>query len=186
MQIRTSSPADATFVVRADSAAQRKVYAAMGLVGALVALGGLVSVAFDPKSPISWALTVVGLATLAHTAYEWRRQSTFPVLAVDAEAVWFRVGARHLVAVPWAQVTDVRSTQHGGFWFVCVDADEAAAELEREQPKLWARTAPSRSAHGTPFALTDSGKDVSRFKIFAALEAAKATADRPGGAADAH
>ncbi|MEV0646917.1 hypothetical protein AB0I28_16790 [Phytomonospora sp. NPDC050363] len=174
MQIRTSPPPEPTFVVRADSKAQRKVYGAMGLVGGLVALGGLVQLAVDYRSPVAWGLLIVGLGILGHTLYEWRRQTAFPVLVVETGNIWFRIGPRHLVGVPWSQVTGVRSTTHGGFWFLCVDADDTAAELERTQPKLWQRTAPARQAHGTPFALTDSGKDQSRFKIAAAVDRQRA------------
>src|ERR1043165_6034512 len=139
MQIRTSAPSEAgtAFVVRADSKAQRKVFGGMALIGGLVGLGGLVPLLGGFSPPGAWGLTVVGLAILAHTLYEWRRQTSFPVLVVEPENLWFRVGTRHLVAVPWSQVTGVRSTTHGGFWFLCVDADEAAAELEETSPKLW-------------------------------------------------
>ncbi|HEY1180230.1 MAG TPA: hypothetical protein VGF17_29080 [Phytomonospora sp.] len=184
MQIRTSPPAAAretAFVVRADSKAQRKVFGAMALIGGLVALGGLVQLVVDPASPVAWGLTVIGLAILGHTFYEWRRQTAFPVLVVEPEHVWFRIGPRHLAGVPWTQVTGVRSTTHGGFWFLCVDADDAAAELEQSQPKLWQRTLPARQAHGTPFALTDSGKDQSRFKIAAEVDRQRAAAAPASG-----
>ncbi|GIG65870.1 hypothetical protein [Phytomonospora endophytica] len=181
MQIRTGSPQDATFVVRADSKAQRKVFGAMALIGGLVTLGGLVQLLVDLASPAAWGLTVIGLAILAHTLIEWRRQLSFPVLAVGPEHIWFRIGTRHLVAVPWTQVTGVRSTSHGGFWFLCVDADEAAAELEETAPKLWQKTAAARNAHETPFAITDSGKDQSRFKIAAEVDRQRAAANPASG-----
>ena len=181
MQIRTSPPTGENFVVRADSKAQRKVYGAMALIGGLVTLGGLVQLLVDAASPVAWGLIVIGLGILGHTLFEWRRQTAFPVLVVEAENVWFRIGPRHLVGVPWTQVTGVRSTTHGGFWFLCVDADEAAAELEQASPKLWQKTAPARNAHGTPFALTDSGKDQSRFKIAAEVDRQRAASAPESG-----
>lgn len=172
MEITTRPPADAAFTVRADPKAQAKVFGAMGLIGALVLLGGLVSLAFDWKSFVAWGLSVVGLATLVHTLLEYRRQTTFPVLAVTPTRIWFRIGVKHLAGVPWEDVTDVRTTTHGGYWFVLVDADDAAAELAAH-PKLWQRTAPARQAHGTPFALTDGGKDKSRWQIIGGINASR-------------
>lgn len=180
MEITTRPPADAAFVVRADPKAQAKVYGAMGIVGGLVLLGGLVSLAFDWKSPIAWGLTVVGLATLAHTLIDYRRQTTFPVLAVTPSHIWFRIGAKHLAGIPWDDVTDVRTTTHGGYWFVLVDADEAAARLA-ENSTLWQRTSPARQAHGTPFALTDGGKDKSRWQIIAGINASRPGHDESDG-----
>ncbi len=136
-----------------------------GLLGYSVAGGIIVSVL---------ALALLGFAALGTVRYRQSRDTV--VLAADARGVWVALvpGRRPRIAhLPWLEVTSVRVTSWAGpggqhLMFICFDAPSAVREAVAD-PLIAAATVRARASLGTPFALSDRGKDTDLDAMLRAL-----------------
>jgi hypothetical protein len=136
-----------------------------GLLGYSVAGGVIVSLL---------ALALLGFAALGTVRYRQSRETV--VLAADDDGVWVAlVPGRppRIVHLPWTEVTSVRVASSAGpgghqLMFICFDAPAAASGAVTD-PTIAAATVRARASLGTPFVLSDRGKDTDLFAMLRAL-----------------
>jgi hypothetical protein len=135
------------------------------LLGASVAGGVIVSLL---------ALALLAFAVLGTLRYRQSRETV--VLAADDDGVWVALvpgNPPRIVHLPWSEVTAVRVASSAGpggqhLMFIRFDAPDAERGAVAD-PTIAAATVQARASLGTPFVLSDRGKDTDLSAMLRAL-----------------
>lgn len=175
MEAVERAPDSAPFVVRFNRAWLSRQYTAVvpvGVLGLFAVMIGLGILRLNVTAGV--VVSVVGLALVGlavHGAVSWVRSAGDHVaLAAGDSGVWLTLSLRRrpgAVHLPWAEISKVRTASWAGpsgrhVRFLCFDAPAAAAGLA-QAPALATATRRAQNTFGTPFVLSDRGKDTDIF-----------------------
>jgi hypothetical protein len=183
VQIIDAVPGTPPFVVRVSDAWLARQYlpgvAALGTLGPFISLAGAAVLPYSVSAGVialTVGLTALGGAVAAMAAYRQSKGAGAVALAADTEGVWLalKLTRRPRIAyLPWPEVAAVRVANWPApdgrhLMFVCFDAPTVVRDALAD-PVIATRTARARANFGTPFVLSDRGKDTDLFAMLRAL-----------------